>query len=465
VTRAAFSVVLEGSSTLRPLNHEPAVAALRLAARTRSSLTLGEVFSRGFGRAYRTAFVRVATTSGVGAHLLAQGDIFAAEPVGRWIRVDCFKRPEHHRITRGQVLLAGVGTLGATELYGRCVVADARLEGAFMSEDVFALEAEDQDSDLALFTSAFLSTKCGVAAVRATSYGTKTLKLRRDLLQRLPGPRPATTTITRVAALVRQCIEMRELCLEELRAARRIIERLPAMINALAMCGERRSHSAVWAGPLHTLNAWNYASAGEALPFLLKEWRSRLRDHVPPEGLFRGGRYQRVPCKAPFGIDFLNQRDVFSVRPIPRRVTQPSVPRDWVYVPEFSLLVGGQGTLGEGELFGQVALVTSDLARGGITEHLLRIQAGKKTSTALLYAFLSTFVGRRLLRSTGVGTKLLSLRPDLVFALPVPDLESKVCGAILAHVERACVARASAVEAEEEAIRIVEAEVLPTWLA
>src|SRR6476620_1509141 len=73
-----------------------------------------------------------------------------------------------------------------------------------------------------------------------------------------------------------------------------------------------------------------------------------------------------------------------------------------------------QGTLGEGEIFGQVALATPDLAVSGVSEHLLRIQARGDDENALLYAYLSTLVGRRLLRSTGVGTKLLSLRHDLL---------------------------------------------------
>jgi hypothetical protein len=235
------------------------------------------------------------------------------------------------------------------------------------------------------------------------------------------------------------------------------------MQQAAGMCQDRKARATMWSGPLPTLNALNYASAGGALPYLVRKWSTRLGDLVPRDGIFRGGRYQRISCRPPFGIDFLNQRDVFSIRPSPRRIVAPGVPRALVHVPEFSLVAGGQGTLGEGELFGRVALITKDIATAGVTEHLLRLQPGDRTASAVLYAFLSTLVGRRLLRSTGVGTKLLSLRPDLVSALPVPNLPSALSSRVLAHLERASVARATAVQADQSAVSIVE-EVLPAWL-
>ncbi len=334
-----------------------------------------------------------------------------------------------------------------------------------MSEDVFALEATDDTLDLALFAYAFLCTRTGVQAVRSTSYGTKTLKLRRDLLENIPLPVPSRAELSRVGTLVRTAVRHREEYVREMCTARSVVEDLPAMREALEMCSERKARTALWSGPLPTLSAWNYASAGEALPFLLRSWKGRLGDLVPRDGLFRGGRFQRVPSLPPHGIDFLNQRDAFSIRPVPRRVVEPAVPKEWLYAPEFSLLAGGQGTLGEGELFGRIALVTADIATAGITEHLLRIQAVNRAASALLFAYLSTVVGRRLLRSTGVGTKLLSLRPDLAFALPVPDLDALRSKKIVGCLERACAARVAGTNAEREAISFVEEEVLRRWLA
>jgi len=260
-------------------------------------------------------------------------------------------------------------------------------------------------------------------------------------------------------------VKQRERYVQELLAAREVIELLPEMKTALEMCGERRARAVVWSGGLPTMSAWTFASAGEALSYLSNRWSGRVADVVESEAIFRGGRYARIPCEAPHGIELLSQRDVFFIRPMPRRIVSPPGGNDSLKVPEFSLLAGGQGTLGEGELFGQVSLVTSDVAAAAVSEHLLRIQPGTDENSAVLYAYLSTKVGRRLLRTAGVGTKLLSLRPDLVRSLPMPDLDKPRRKKILNHLIAACAARTGAVESEARAFELIETSVLPTWLA
>jgi hypothetical protein len=82
-----------------------------------------------------------------------------------------------------------------------------------------------------------------------------------------------------------------------------------------------------------------------------------------------------------------------------------------------------------------------------------------------MFAYLSTLVGMRLLRSAAVGTKLLSLRPDLLLKLPIPEVESGRRAGIARALEAAVDAQAAAEHGEAEAIRLIEEEVLPQWLA
>lgn len=462
--REAFVVSRPAATALRALNYDRAVEGLRQAKRVQRVSTIGDLAAE-VGGAYGSRFAGADCQPEFGVSLVSQTALFAAEPATRYIREDSIPHPEHHRIHRWQVLIAGAGQMAEGNLFGRSIIADDRLAGRFLGPHVVALTFAEPGSDANLWTYAFLNTQVGLKAVKSCAFGTSVPGLRLDLLSEIPIPIPSDSEIlSRVAALVRTCVEQRERYLLELQAARRVIEGLPEMCDAHSICSERKSRVAMWSGPLPTLNALNYASAGEALPFLLRKWNARVRDLVPSDGVFRGGRDQRIPCERPFGIDFLSQRDVFSIRPIPQRIVEPAGGKASVYVPDFSLLAGGQGTLGEGELFGRVALVTPDLAKAGVSEHLLRLQPSGRAANALLYGFLSTLVGRRLLRSTGVGTKLLSLRPDLVFALPVPELSSSRSASVLAHLEHACEARMSAVESEERAIDIIE-EALPKWLA
>jgi type I restriction enzyme S subunit len=160
----------------------------------------------------------------------------------------------------------------------------------------------------------------------------------------------------------------------------------------------------------------------------------------------------------------MSQRDLFLVRPVPRRIVHPGFADRLLFAPVGSLLVGGHGTLGEGEIFGRTVRVTPSLSRAGLTQDLLRIQP-KPEFSEIAYAFLSSDLGFRLLRTTAVGTKLLSMRPDLLLDLPFPDVPDDVAKSVRDAVSAAQSARAEADAAEAEAIRIVEEEVLPQWLA
>ncbi|NOK18303.1 hypothetical protein [Corallococcus carmarthensis] len=414
-----------------------------------------------FGPAYGTVFTRLDCHPKHGIELLSQSDMFAAEPRGRVIRRDSMREPKRHLVQRGQVLIAGAGTLGENELYGRALLADGRLAGKYVGPDSMTLVFEEPDDDFSLFAYAWLASAPGVQAVRSTSYGTKILRFRTDLLTSLPVPAAPKKIMQTVAELVRTSSKGRETYLSRLLSARSIVDSLPEMREAHELCFDRRSRTLMWAGPFPTLSAWTFASTAGALAHLRKRWAGRLADVVEPNGIFRGGRFPRVPCAPPHGVDFMSQRDAFLIRPIPQRVQLPStslLPRPG------TIMVGGQGTLGEGEIFGRAALVSKDGASLAWTEHLLRI-VPQKGQEARLYTFLTTMVGFRLLRSTAVGTKLLSMRPDLVLALPIPSLSSQSAELVDRHVYEAVEARVVADAAEAEAIRIIEQEVVPQWLA
>src|SRR5262249_7457635 len=152
------------------------------------------------------------------------------------------------------------GTLAPTELYGRAIIADDRLAGKFVGQDTLILKFEAPEDDLSLFTYAYLASPTGLRALRSASYGTKILRIRRDILAELPVPRADDDVVQQVAALVRRCVEQRERHVRELRAARLVLEELPEMRKAYLMCAERRARAILWGGALPTIGAWNCAS-------------------------------------------------------------------------------------------------------------------------------------------------------------------------------------------------------------
>lgn len=458
----AFVVEEPRSRALRALNYAPAVERIRRAGSS-STRSLREII-KAFGPGYGTAFARRECSPAHGVELLSQSDVFAAEPQGRVIRRDSMPHPDRHLVERGQVLIAGVGTLQETELYGRSILADERLAGKYLSQDAMALTFEEPDSDFSLYTYAWLASPTGVSVLRSTSYGTKLLRFRRDLLSTIPVPSAPNEVVSRIATLIRTCSERREQSLRELLKARRMVDAIPEVQAAHEMCSQRRRRTVLWEGSLPSLSAWNSASSGGALRYLRDRWSGTLRDVVRADGIFNGPRFRRVDCRAPHGVEFMSQRDVMLIRPVPRRIVHPAF-EDWqLFAREGTILVGGHGTLGEGEIFGRAALVHGRFARAAFTQDLLRVVPKEEYAYAL-YAFLTTTVGFRLLRSTAVGTKILSMREDMLRALPVPDWPGRLKGRVSRLVRTAFDMRDEADCAEAEAIRIVEQEVLPQWLA
>lgn len=460
--RQAFVVEQPRHAALRALNYEPAVERLRQRRPGRASTQLSDLVA-DMGSGYATVFSRLDCDRRHGVELLSQSDMFAAEPEGRVIRRDSMQHPERHFVKKWDVLVAGAGTLAPTELYGRALIADARLAGKYVGQDTLKLEFNAPQSDEALFAYAYLASPTGVRALRSTSYGTKILRIRRDVLSTLPVPHVDGHTLARVAQFVRRAVEQRERYLCELRSARSVIEGLPEMQEAWAMCAERKARIARWEGPLPSMCAWNFASTGDVLGSLRRAWSGRLADVLEPNGVFNGPRFARVECQAPHGVDFCSQRDVFLMRPLPRRIARPAIPDRMLFVPREAVLAGSHGQLTDGGIFGKVELASFGAFRGGLTQDLLRLLF-KAEHRAFAFTFLSTKVGQRLLKSTAVGTSIPSMRLDLLNDLPYPHASRTQRLLVEKHLTAAETARNAGTAAESEAVRIIEEEVLPAWL-
>jgi|SRR5208282_4745843 len=457
--RQAFSVPAPRHGALRALNYEPTVERVRRPKRGKVTVRLRELVS-DLGSGYATVFARIDCDPTFGVELLSQSDMFAAEPQGRFIRRDSMQHPERHEVHRWHVLIAGAGTLAPTELYGRAIIADGRLVGKSVGQDTLRIVFSRPEDDFSLFTYAYLASPTGLRALRSASYGTKILRIRKDILAELPVPRADDQVVRRVATLIRRCVEQREIYLVELLSARKTLDELPEMREAHAMCAHRKARAVAWSGPLPTLRAWNFASTGEALSLLRRSWSGRLGDCLEPEGLFKGGRLARIPCSSPYGVDLLSQRDVFAIRPVPRRIQRPADAT--LAVTPGMLLLASRGQMNEGALFGCVERAVHMPPEAIVSEDITRL-VPRQSILEGLYAFLSTVVGLALVQSTAYGTSIPGMRMDLLAQLPVPP--DSVLRRCARAVEVSTAARLSAADAEIEAIRIVEEEVLPAWLA
>lgn len=160
----------------------------------------------------------------------------------------------------------------------------------------------------------------------------------------------------------------------------------------------------------------------------------------------------------------MTQRDALSIRPLPTWIADPRVARRSLFSEPGTIVMAGRGTLGENELFARPAAITPFLSQFALTQDLLRI-IPRHEFRGPAFVFLSTLVGRRLLRTAAVGTKILQLRKDLHLNLPVPDFGSKELTFLNEAYDTASAAIDRSLVAEERIRQLIEEEVLPQWLA
>lgn len=447
-------------ATMRALNYSPLIDRLR-ARSTQSTPVLRDV-TKEIGRAYAKVLTRVACAPEFGEELLSQVDLFAIEPEGRWIRGDLMSFCEDLRIRRGDILVAGAGQIGESTLFGRALIADTRLVGKLAAGDVMVLRAESPDADEWLYVYAFLLSDFGLRAIRACAYGTSIPRMRPDLLSQLPIPIPETKTVKLVAELIRKASTGREKAHEAVLAARRTIESSRVMKEAAASCTRTTPRASMWAGDLPAICARPFVSVGGALQQLLAESRTRVADLLQPNGAYFGLLRQRTPCSAGHGVQLVSQRDSLSVRPLGQWIARPRIERRAVFCEPNTIVTSGKGGLGEGHSVGVPALVTARRSHFAYNEDLLRL-VPNPSAVGLLYAFLSTRVGRQFLRSTAAGTIVSRLRVDFILRLPVPEVSESENAEVQDAVVRATLHLDEASEAEANALALVE-ETVRKWL-
>ena len=138
-------------------------------------------------------------------------------------------------------------------------------------------------------------------------------------------------------------------------------------------------------------------------------------------GVFNGLAVRASGMPAPAWHRILFAARLFLMRPAPRRIVRPSIQDRMLFVPRDAVLAGSHGQITDGGLFGRVELASFAAHRGGLTQDLLRLLfLPEQRATA--FAFLSTRVGQRFLKSTAVGTSIPSMRLDLLALLPYPEL-------------------------------------------
>lgn len=130
------------------------------------------------------SFPRIEVSPGHGIELINQRDIFDAIVRGksisrRGVKID-------NLVKENEIIIAGVGTLGESETFCRCVYANSFLAGKLISGEFIRMNASNGIPSGYLFT--WLNSPYGFRLIRNTQAGTKLCRPIPTLLENIPVP-------------------------------------------------------------------------------------------------------------------------------------------------------------------------------------------------------------------------------------------------------------------------------------
>lgn len=130
------------------------------------------------------SFPRVEVKERHGVQLINQQDIFDSIIKGKWISKRGVKL--NNLVEKDEIIIAGVGTLGETETFCRCVYANEYLEGKLVSGEFIRLKTNTNIPSGYLYL--WLSSQYGFRMIRNTQAGTKLCRPIKPMLESIPVP-------------------------------------------------------------------------------------------------------------------------------------------------------------------------------------------------------------------------------------------------------------------------------------
>lgn len=206
-----------------------------------------------------------------------------------------------------------------------------------------------------------------------------------------------------------------------------------------------------------TLRALNLNSRFQQLLNKLNDTNHKTLGDICNGGqLSRGGRFKRVDASPEFGIQLIGQKQGFWTKPEGRWIA-PKYAKDEIIVPDETVLIASQGTLGEREVFCRPIFATGKWLEFGYSEHFLRVYSNDKdVSGAYLFAFLRSETAFRCLRSMSIGSKQQDIHVGMLSELPIPIINNNDKNKVEILVRDAFRAKDLADEKERRAIELVE---------
>lgn len=355
------------------------------------------------------------------------------------------------------ILITRSGTIG------RMTYSRADMNGMACTEDVLRI-IPDENAIKPGYIYSYLSSKFGLPIVISGTYGSIITHLEPHHIADLPVPR--------LGEVEDKTHDLVQRAADNLFEHQRLLDE--ATRQVFVSCGIEDQSRYKWLNDNSDqgfcvsskemngiFRALNHSRRADQIKRSIKSIKhNELGELIDLEWLRWRVMFKRILAEPEFGIEVITQRPLFDLVPEGKWISRGyllNLSTKYI-VPDETILIAKQGTLGEHELYCRCEFITGDraLARA-YSDHCMRIVVKDKTiHPGYLFAYLRSEAAFRLLRSLSEGSKQQDLHWRTVPSLLVPRNNSEVETEIGENIRKAYLLRNRAVDMFEKARTLVE---------
>lgn len=346
---------------------------------------------------------------------------------------------------------------------GRMAYARPDMDGVACSEHVMRVVPKE-DVIKPGYLYAYLSSRFGVPIVVSGTYGA--------IIQHIEPHHIANLPVPRLGIVEEQAHELVQQAAINLSKHQLLMDE--ATLHVFESCGLTDQSRHAWLCDssdkgfcINSKNmngifrAWNHSRRANRIKIRISDTHHNpLGELIDLDWLRWRLMFKRIFADPKFGIELITQKPLFNLVPegkwIRREYLLNHSPK--YVVPDETILIAKQGTLGEHELYCRCEYITGNRAlTKAYSDHCMRIVVKNNSiHPGYLFAFLRSEAAFRLLRSLSEGAKQQDLHWRTVPLLPVPRNSPEIEKEIGDKIRTAFLLRNNAVDMFEQARTLVE---------
>lgn len=358
----------------------------------------------------------------------------------------------NQQVKQGMTLISRSGTVGRT------VYARSSMKEVWSNEDIIKIVADPQKAKSG-YLYAYLCTRFGVPFVLSGKYGSVITHLEPEHFSDLLVPRLGSTIEQKAHDLVEESAAL----LDKYQA--NLNEATELYFDSVGLEDITPGDWHSWGSDLgftakagiQSLRALNFNPRFNRLCERIKQRQWKSLAVLCLDGTLKSGpRFKRIDADPEYAYQLIGQKQIFWLRPEGRWIAKKSVGTE-VLVPDGTVLVAAQGTLGESELFCRSEFITGATLERAYSQHFLRVIGDENIiERGALFAFMRSETAFRMLRSASTGSKLQDFHYAVLPSLPIPYPDQAVRKKCHDLVMEAYQSRDEAIRLEDEARSLVE---------